>query len=83
MPLVAEPMGDPRYEVRMEAASWLCRRGSPRGVEAVLEERGPLTVLNALRRPEIWGKLVKVRPSRRIRGKPEERPREFARQSGL
>jgi hypothetical protein len=48
---------DPNPDVRAAAADAACRIGAREGVPVLLESRRPLFALNALRRPELWGKL--------------------------
>jgi len=43
--------------VRVQAADWLCRRGSREGAAVMIAESRDLTALNALRSPDLWRKL--------------------------
>ena len=54
VPQVRRLLLDGCREVRMAAASFLCLHGSRAGVQRILEERGNLLVLNALRAPGTW-----------------------------
>jgi HEAT repeat protein len=50
--------------IRVKAAEWLCEAGSWEGVDLLFSHHSHLKYLNALRAPEAWKRLKRVRVSR-------------------
>lgn len=82
---VALCLDDRIAEVRAAAAGFLARAGSREGVTALLEdeEDADLWVLNALRRPEVWKRLQRVKVTGKRFGTPLRKIRAMAKEAGM
>jgi HEAT repeat protein len=78
-----EGLKDGELEVRLAAAEALCLLGLKDGVPVLLQEDRGRLALNAVRRPELWGRLGGVRMGSELRGAPATLLGEVARRAGL
>lgn len=74
---------DPQPFVRYAAASSLCSLGKREGTATLLEDRRPLSSLNALRAPELWDRLRRERFTMDPRATREEAISQIGRDLGL
>jgi len=71
-------------EIRIAAASWMCRMGGEKeGIPVLFEEGASLSPMNALRAPELWRKLSQSRLTRVVEGRGREVLETVARDAGF
>jgi hypothetical protein len=83
LPDVEKLLADPRSDVRAAAAAWLCESGSRKGGRALVEGMISLSLLNAVRAPELWRKLNRERVTGPLNESRIKTLRELARRAGL
>lgn len=72
IPAMERLLGDPEVDVRLDAARYLAGLGSRAGLSLLFERSRMPSELNALRRPEAWERLRKIRAGGNLSGTTSE-----------